>query len=614
MDASTGKLTVMMATEGTYPYAQGGVSTWCDTLVNRLPDIDFVIYSVVVDPHIAMNYRLPSHARMQTVPLWGTEEPSEHLQIAFSKVYMAKLRTRPSVIDKRFIPLFTELMTEILRVDKNPIALGQTLYELHQYFKRYEYKVSFRSELTWNAYKSIVERCVEDPSQRLAQADVFGLIQSLGWVYRFLTVLNTPVPFAHVSHSSAAAFCSIPCVLAKIERGTPFLLTEHGVYLREQYLSLAKRGYSPFLTTFLVRLIHSVTTLNYAYADQVSPVCAYNTRWEARLGVSPNLTQVIYNGVDTARFTECDYGSQERPTVVTVARIDPIKDIKLLIRSADQVRNQIPDVRYIVYGSVSVREYYDECLKLCEELGLQETVEFAGHSDSMSAAYQSGDVIALTSISEAFPYSVVEAMMTGKAVIATDVGGIREALGKTGVLITPGDCEELTRATVSMLQNPALRTTLGQEARERALENFTLQKVLEEHLKSYLKLTVSATVAKENDVQEEQYNTDQEKLRKPIFVPGNRQRSGKDVYPQNGLLLQQECLERGLALSELRWHEAAIGQFQEALLINPSSPATPAILLAIASAYLELEQFDLVQLQLYKYNAFIGLQFFQLSA
>ncbi|WP_379970522.1 DUF3492 domain-containing protein [Ectobacillus sp. sgz5001026] len=75
-------------------------------------------------------------------------------------------------------------------------------------------------------------------------------------------------PENSVSHASAA-FCGIPCVIAKLE---------HGVYLREQYLSLSKRNLPAFLNTFLIRFIHSITTLNFFYADQVSPVCHYNTK------------------------------------------------------------------------------------------------------------------------------------------------------------------------------------------------------------------------------------------------------------------------------------------------------------------------------------------------
>ena len=308
---------------------------------------------------------------------------------------------------------------------------------------------------------------------------------------RFLNILNTPIPEVHVSHSSAAAFCGIPCVLAKIKNGTPYLLTEHGVYLREQYLSLSRSGYSSYLNTFLMRLIHSITNMNFGYADQISPVCEYNTRWEKKFGVKDKNLKVIYNGVDKNIFTPDLKNSKNKyPTVVSVARIDPIKDIISLIKASDIVRKIIPDVRFIVYGSVSVPKYFDECQKLVRELELNENFIFAGHTNDIPSAYKVGDVVALSSISEAFPYSVVEAMMIGKPVIATDVGGIREAIGDCGIVVRPRQPEEMANGIIKLLQSQELRNSYGEDGRERALNYFTIGKIMGLYLKSYINLAV----------------------------------------------------------------------------------------------------------------------------
>ncbi|MBW9234250.1 hypothetical protein JQK62_18665, partial [Leptospira santarosai] len=69
------------------------------------------------------------------------------------------------------------------------------------------------------------------------------------------------------------------------------------------------------------------------YADQVSPVCHYNTRWQTKMGVSPENIEVIHNGVEKNIFIEAKKIERINPTVVSVARIDPIKDIISLIKS-----------------------------------------------------------------------------------------------------------------------------------------------------------------------------------------------------------------------------------------------------------------------------------------
>lgn len=583
------KIRVMLSTEGTYPFHQGGVSTWCDILVNQLKSVDYVIYSVLMDPYVTQKFQMPRGTRIIKMPLWGTEEPSEHLQTPFSQTYMAKKRTTPQVIKDQFLPLFSELIREIVSLETNPIRFGQVLLSLHHYFREFEFKLSFKSELTWNTYKKIITEIVDDPKNRFAQPDIYCLIQSLGWIYRFFNILNTPVPKVNVSHASAAAFCGIPCVLAKLENKTPFLLTEHGIYLREQYLSLAKRDYSSFLNTFLIRMIHTITSLNYAYADQVSPVCQYNTRWEKKFDVHPDKIDVIYNGVDQRIFKEAPVPRSGPPTVVTVARIDPIKDILSLIRSADIVRTEIPDVKYIVYGSVSVPEYYEECLQLRDRLGLQETFIFAGHTTSMAAAYQSGDVIVLSSISEAFPYSVVEAMMTAKPVVATDVGGIKEALGNTGILVTPFDVDGLARGTIKLLLNPDLRLEMGKEAKERALNYFVLDRVLDLHLKSYIKLSVGA-----HEFTNKRAAQEAAAAKQPV---ARTEANGISSHTQQKLLA-----EKGYALLLYGYYEEAITQFRQAIALQPHSITTPVLLLEIAYAYKQLGKDDLAVNELEKYE------------
>ncbi|MDF2558049.1 MAG: mshA 6 [Bacillales bacterium] len=573
------KLKVMLTTEGTYPFHQGGVSTWCDILVKELDSVDYIIYSVMTDPFITQKFDLPKSTSLHKVPLWGTEEPSEHLSTPFSVTYMQKKRTSKKVIQAIFIPLFKKLIYEIISPNKNPEQLGDTIHQLYKYFQEYEYKETFKSEIAWNTYKELILEAIKIPELKVSQPDIYCLIQSLGWVYRFLNIINTKVPKAHVSHASASAFCGIPCVIAKLEHKTPFLLTEHGVYLREQYLSLSKRKLSTFLNTFLIRFIHSINSLNFHFADQVSPVCHYNTRWETRFGVPQENIEVIYNGVDTEIFVEAKNVERLHPTVVSVARIDPIKDIISLINTAAIVRKQIPNVKFIVYGSVSVQDYYEECLELRKRLELEDTFIFAGHTTNMVSAYHSGDVIALSSISEAFPYSVVEAMMTGKPVVATDVGGIREALGDTGFLVTPRDADAFASAILQLLSDSSLRQSMGEDGRERALNYFTLDKVLDHHLKSYIKL---ATHSKQK----------QQSFETPAKV----------VSEVN---FQKFYSEKAYSLFVNGFYKEAIGQFRLAINVDPKSPSAIVYISEIIKSYHYLDETSKAILEMEKLQSIL---------
>lgn len=560
---------VMLATEGTYPFSHGGVSTWCDVLLKHITQVDFIVYSIIMNPYVSQKFPLPGNSTLIKVPLWGTEDASEHLLKSFSEIYLTKKRTDLKTVEKEFMPKFISLIEQIIAWDKEPLLFANTIYDLYRYFQHYDYRDSFKAEMTWEVFKKIITTCASDPQKKLPWPSAFDLIQSLGWIYRFFTILNTPVPKVDIAHSAAAAFCGIPCVIAKLEHRSPFLLTEHGVYLREQYLAANRANYSSYLKVFLLRLVQSISTMNYALADQVSPVCRYNTRWEEQFKVNPGNIEVIYNGVDPGRFqpdhtddpdNPDNFGnfinsgkSVNYPSVVTIARIDPVKDILSLIKAAGLVSKEIPDVRFLVYGSIAVPKYYEECLELRRQLGLEEHFSFAGHTEEVPAVLQQADLIALSSITEAFPYSVVEAMMAGKAIVATDVGGVSEALGESGLIVQPGHFEDLAKTIIRVLKDTELRLALGRGALKRALTYFTLEEATQRYFKAYKKLYFNRI----------------------------------DKLAAN-LRRQKLAADKGYALLEAGYYREAVIQFKLAIKEAPHSSAVPVLLAEIASAYTEL--------------------------
>lgn len=564
-------MSVLLCTEGTYPFHQGGVSTWCDTLVQRLQDLDYTIFAIVTDPFVVQKFTLPKTTKLVRMPLWGTDEPSEHLNVRFSSTYLAKQRTTDEVIVSRFLPIFDAFIRELVAENKDPDKFATIIVSLYDFFFEFDYKVAFKSPLVWSRYKRLMNEFTVGPHPLIAAPDLYGLIQSLGWVYRFFNIINTRVPETSVTHAAAAAFCGLPGVIAKVKYNTPMLLTEHGVYTREQYLSLSKRGYSSFLNTFLIRMVQSVINVTYAYADQISPVCEYNTRWEKKLTDRHERIQVIYNGVDHRVFTRVEPQRHERPTVVTVARIDPIKDILTLIRAAHIVRQSIPNVRFIVYGSVTVPEYQVQCEELITKLELAGTVELFGHMSDMAAAYESGDIVLQSSISEAFPYAVIEAMLSAKPVVSTAVGGVPEAVGDTGILVIPGDPEEMAKAVVELLSNPQAILERGQESRRRALDLFTLDKCLAQYMRTYIKLAVTGPVVARRTVH---------RHRTPVIRSGNRQKAADGMRAEQFSRLHAE---RAMALLERGFIDESLHQLEIAWT-HARSPAAREYLSALLSA------------------------------
>ena len=491
------KTSVLLTTEGTYPYHSGGVSTWCDSLIRGLDWVEFTILPIMMNPYVSVKYEIPPNvSRVVNVPLWGTEEPAEYiLDIPFSHVYLAKKRTTPAAISSIFVPLLRRFVRLIyvpegrsqFRDSAGSRALGEVIYEMYRYFQEFAYNDTFKSQLVWEAFVEEALNQISQKNHRPLPA-IFDLTEALRWLYRFMIPLNADPPKVDVSHSTAAAFCGISCVICKLRDGTPFLLTEHGVYIREQYLSVARMKPSFHAKDFLLNLIVAIARMNYAFADQISPVCNYNKRWEWVHGVPESKIKVIHNGVDMRLFSPRDIHRPRATVIVSAARIDPLKDLETLIHAALYVKREDPNVEFQVYGSVSDREYYELCLTLRAELGLEGTVSFMGHTEVPWEVYNRGDIVALTSISEAFPYSVIEAMACGRPVVASDVGGVREALEGCGLLVRPRQPEAFASSLLSLLRDRETRSEMGQEARDRVLNSFTLERFIEEYGESYLRL------------------------------------------------------------------------------------------------------------------------------
>jgi len=474
--------------EGTYPYVTGGVSTWGDLLVHNLKNIDFIIMPIQMTPFETLKFSLPENViDLIGVPLWGSEEPVEYIKkMHFSKIYANKIKTTSSDHTKKFIPILINLLEHIYKIKDDMDELGENLYQFYEYFQKYDYYETFKKEEIWNAYREFYIQKFQNETDNIPT--LFDMIEGLRYLFRFFITLLPTLPYADIYHSSAAAFCGLPCIVAKKKFKSKFLLTEHGVYLREQYLA-ASRNQMPYRTKeFLMGLIGTISKLNYHFADVISPVCDYNSRWELQWGAKKEKIKTIYNGVNVDRYKAMEVEKNERPTVVMVARIDPLKDIETFIYSADLVRKEIKNVLFKLYGPVVNQDYYEKCKKLVKELELENNFRFEGKTSSPELAYNEADVVMLTSISEAFPFVVLEAMACEKVVVSSDVGGTKEVLEGYGYVIKPKDYNEFAKKTKYILKNPQIAKEMGKDARERVLIGFTIEDMIANYEREYRKL------------------------------------------------------------------------------------------------------------------------------
>ncbi|MFN2567931.1 MAG: glycosyltransferase [Gemmatimonadaceae bacterium] len=207
-----------------------------------------------------------------------------------------------------------------------------------------------------------------------------------------------------------------------------------------------------------------------------SPAVASSLQTED--GVRPDRIAVVTNFVDDAAFAPLsterrtamlyELGVPDGAVVVgVVANLLPVKDQGTLLRAAARLAPRWPQLHVVLVGDGECRAALEARART---LGLESRVRFAGRRPNEPNLHHLFDISVLCSTSEGFPNSIIEAMAAGRPVVATDVGGIPDAVsdGETGLLVPPSNADRLAAAIEVLLLDPERRRALGSAGRDRA--------------------------------------------------------------------------------------------------------------------------------------------------
>jgi polysaccharide biosynthesis protein PelF len=452
---------IALMTEGTYPFAFGGVSVWCDQLIRGMPGYDFHLVALVATAAGAPVWSLPGNVvSMVKVPLWDPVPAAGRrggLPLRLLRQLIDVLLDSPADGQRRFAGVLREVQEFGSRRGSRCLSLANDK----------------AVRLLAQAWRD------RSPEARRPAPTLHDAVTALQLLDHSLRPLCHRPARADLGHAVANGLGLLPALAAKWQHGVPVLLTEHGVYLREQYLQHRRSPYRWPVKAFYLSFMRHLCATGYQEAAAITPGNAYNRRWEERLGAEPSRIRTVYNGVDPACFPAVT-GEPSAPTISWVGRIDPIKDLETLLRAFGLVRRDMPTARLRLFGSAPPggEAYLLRCRALAADLGLAAAATFEGRVANIRDAYQAGSIVVLCSVSEGFPYSLIEAMTCGRACVATDVGGVTEALGDTGLVVPPRSPERLAEACLTLLRDRGLRRRLGWAARARALEHFTVDEAI----------------------------------------------------------------------------------------------------------------------------------------
>jgi len=197
---------------------------------------------------------------------------------------------------------------------------------------------------------------------------------------------------------------------------------------------------------------------------------------------------VIYNGVDTEEFNPQVDGRSVRtefnipfdvPLIGTVARLVPWKGHHVFLDAIATLAGEFPEARFIIVGApvFDTQEYANRLRTQAKQLGLEKRVCFAGFRWDLPQVLAALDIFVHPALEkDTSPLTVISAMASGKAIIASAVEGVREIIEheREGLVVPPGDVEALAQAIRRLLTDPNLRHKLSQGARARAVQELSV--------------------------------------------------------------------------------------------------------------------------------------------
>lgn len=333
--------------------------------------------------------------------------------------------------------------------------------------------------------------CVEKPGAladdaRAAGAEVVSLDKSPGrraeYVGRAADLLARLRPNVVHTHQIGAAWYLGPGAAA---RQIPVLHTEHGNQFARD------GGWAARLKSRL--FYHRASRWVGRFCCVSAEIAAAVTRWGT---VPRKLVEVVPNGIDTTVADGLPSPADAKATiglppdaavVGTVGRLNEVKRQDRLLRAAAELRSRLPTLRLVIVGDGPERSGLEN---LAGELGLAEITTFAGFQPKPELYLRAMDVFALTSRSEGFPVSILEAWAVGVPVVCTAVGGIPDVVadGETGLLVPQEDAAGLAAALTRLLADREFAAKLTGAGAEAVRRKYSLTSVAAEYERTYRQL------------------------------------------------------------------------------------------------------------------------------
>jgi len=239
-------------------------------------------------------------------------------------------------------------------------------------------------------------------------------------------------------------------------------------------------------------------SLKYAMYHKIITISEGIRRVMLEAGLEPEKIICVRSAIEPERYNfshdrnwlNRTFGLDENAIPIgTIAQLIERKGHKALLKAAPDVLKAFPSVRFLFFGKGRLQT---ELEQLVATLGLEDKVVFAGFRNDLSRILPCLYMVVHPAMIEGLGVSLIEASLAGVPVIASDAGGMPEIVrhGQTGLLVPPGNSQELAKAIKLLISTPSMAKQMGEHAKKLALEEFNTEKMVGGNLSVYNQLLI----------------------------------------------------------------------------------------------------------------------------
>jgi len=442
---------ICLVVEGSYPYITGGVSSWLQWLMENMKAFTFSIVALIPEEK-------NRDERKYTFPE-NVVSYREFVLFDYDEIE----RSRPLKLSQKEWRRFSEGLYLLMK-DWRKGTLSEGSVSLLRELVNQDTPGIFRNFLEDETAFALLTKVYNEVRGDAGFLKYFYTHRSIHLILFRMLSLYRRLPSAKVYHSPITGYAGMLACLKSTLEGKRSIITEHGIYLQEREMELLRAGWldDSYVKGMWIDFFSAICRWQYNSCDRIITLFQGNKTLEVEYGAEADRIEVVPNGIDVAHFRQarCGRCREEIRMVGLVGRVNSVKDIKTFIQVMAIVKKEYEKVAAWIVGPTDNQpEYYTECTELLDMLGLNETITFTGRADVLDY-YKKMDLLVLTSIKEAMPLVVMEAMACGIPVVTTDVGacsellyGVDDGIGPAGIVAKIRDVQGIAGATLEILRH-----------------------------------------------------------------------------------------------------------------------------------------------------------------